>query len=179
MSNFFEKKEKKKKKKSKIILATNKKRFFIEKSTEKSELLAQIAKVSRQKIETTDQKIHNFQLTKIGEKRKVRMTTTDFISIRGQQNFKDDAEINPVEIKIENGKIQNMIEKFKKPLSNSLLKGYVYEVLFKMKQKKIFVTRNRLIDAKYSLINGKLYQTTGVINLNKIKNWNKIKKSSR
>ena len=107
------------------------------------------------------------------------MTTTDFISIRGQQNFKDDAEINPVEIKIENGKIQNMFEKFKKPLSNSLLKGYVFEVLFKMKQKKIFVTTNRLIDAKYSLINGKLYQTTGVINLNEIKNWNKIKKSSR
>ena len=34
------------------------------------------------------------------------------------------------------------------------------------------------MDAKYDLINGKLYQRTPVINLNKIKNWKEIKKSS-
>ena len=51
---------------------------------------------------------------KIGKKRKAKMTTTDFISIPGERNFEDDAEINPVEIKIENGKIQNMFEKYKK-----------------------------------------------------------------
>ena len=33
------------------------------------------------------------------------MTTVDFISVRDQQNFEDDAVINPVEIKIENDKI--------------------------------------------------------------------------
>ena len=60
--------EKKKEKKSKIISATNQKIFFIKKSTEKSELSVQIAKVSGQKIETTDQKIHNFRLAKIGKK---------------------------------------------------------------------------------------------------------------
>ena len=49
-------------------MVTNQKRVFIKKSTEKSELLVQIAKVSGQKIETTDQKIRNFQLTKIGKK---------------------------------------------------------------------------------------------------------------
>ena len=77
--------------------------------TEKSELLVQSTKVSGQKIEPTDQKIHNFQLMKIGGKRKERMTTIDFISIRGQQNFEDDAEINPIEIKIENDKIQKYV----------------------------------------------------------------------
>ena len=35
------------------------------------------------------------------------------------------------------------------------------------------------MDAKYGLINRKLYQTIGVINLNKIKNRNEIKKSLR
>ena len=69
-------------------MATNQKRFFIEKLSEKSELLVQIKKVSKKK-----------------------QTTIDFISMRGQQNFEDDAEINPVEIKIENDKIQNMFEK--------------------------------------------------------------------
>ena len=126
--------------------------------------MVQRAKVSRQEIETTDQKIYNFQLTKIGKKRKVRKTTVDFISIRGQQNFEDNAEINHIEIKIENGKIQNMFEKFTKTRSNSLSKGCFFQV------KKISLTTNGLIDAKYDLINGKLHQTIGAINLNKIKN---------
>ena len=46
----------------------------------------------------------------------------------------------------------------------------------KNETEKIFVTTNGLIDAKYGLINGKLYQTIGIINLNEIKNWNEIKK---
>ena len=78
---------------------------------EKSESSVQIAKVSGKKIKTTDQEVHNFQLTKIGKKRKARMTTIDFISIRGQQNYEDNAEINPIEIKIKNDKIQNMFKK--------------------------------------------------------------------
>ena len=39
----------------------------------------------------------------------------------------------------------------------------------------MFVTTNRLIDTKYGLIKGKLHQTIGVINLNEMKNWNKMK----
>ena len=46
-------------------------------------------------------------------------------------------------------------------------------------KKKIYVTVGGLMDAKYGLINEKLYQTIGVINLSKIKYWNEIKKSSR
>ena len=49
-------------------MVTNQKGFFIKKSKKKSELSIQIAKVSRQKMEITDQKINNFQLTKIGGK---------------------------------------------------------------------------------------------------------------
>ena len=40
------------------------------------------------------------------------MTTIDFISIHGQQNFEDNVEINPIKIKIENDKIQNMFKKY-------------------------------------------------------------------
>ena len=78
MSNFS---EEKKERKCKIISATSQKRCFIKKLTKKSELLVQIAKVSAKNIETMDQKVHNFQLTKIGKKRKVTVTTIDFISI--------------------------------------------------------------------------------------------------
>ena len=51
---------------------------------------------------------------KNGEKRKSKMTTIDFISIQSQENFEDNAKINPVEIKKVNGKIQYMFEKYEK-----------------------------------------------------------------
>ena len=51
---------------------------------------------------------------KNGEKRKSKMTTIDFISIQSQENFEDNAKINPVEIKKVNDKIQYMFEKYEK-----------------------------------------------------------------
>ena len=141
--------------------------------------MVQIAKVSGQKIKTTDQKLHHFQLTKIGKKAKARMTSIDFISIRGQQNFEDYTEINPAEIKVENDKIQIMFKKYKKSPVKFTLEGLLFSSAIKDKTEKIFITTNGLIDAKYGLINGKLYQTIGVINLNEIINWNEIKKSSQ
>lgn len=38
------------------------------------------------------------------------MTTIDFISIQGQQNSEEDVELNLIEIKIKDVKIQNMFE---------------------------------------------------------------------
>ena len=66
------------------------------------------------RLKTTDQKIHNFQLTQIKKKRKAKKRTIDFISMLGQQNFEDDTEVNPTEIEIGNDKIQNMFKKYKK-----------------------------------------------------------------
>ena len=105
------------------------------------------------------------------------MTTIDFISIRNQQNFEDDAEINPVEIKIENEKIQNVFEKYKKNSVKFSLEGLLFLNAIKNETGKILVTVGGLMDAKYLLINGKLYQTIDVTHLNEIKNWNEIKKS--
>ena len=56
------------------------------------------------------------------------MTTIDFISMRGQQNFEDNAEINPMEIKIENEKIQNMFEKYLKNSVNLAFKGCFFRL---------------------------------------------------
>ena len=96
-----------------------------------------------------------------------------------KKNFQDNAEINSTEIKIENDKIQNMFEKYpKKSLSILAFKGCFFLRAIKTETEKIFVTVGGFMDAKYNLINKKLYQTIGVINLNEIKNWNKIKKSS-
>ena len=68
------------------------------------------------------------------------------------------------------------LKNIKKASVKFTIEGLLFSSAIGNDTEKIFVTTSRLIDAKYGLINGKLYQTIGVINLNKIKNWNKIKK---
>ena len=64
------------------------------------------------------------------------MTTIDFINIRDQQNFEDNAEINHTEIKIENDKIQDMFEKYKKNPVKFTLEGLLFLSAIKNEQKK-------------------------------------------
>ena len=40
------------------------------------------------------------------------MKVLDFLIIRGQQGFEEGKEINPIETKIENNRIQNVFDKF-------------------------------------------------------------------
>ena len=102
------------------------------------------------------------------------MEVIDFISVQGQQSFEEEGEINPIEIKIENDKIQNIFEKHKKYVPRFRLEDLLFSSSIKNDAEKIFLKTNGLLDAKYSLINGILYQVIGVMNLNEIKNWNEI-----
>ena len=72
-----------------------------------------------------------------------------------------------------------MFEKYKKNLVKFSLDGLLFFRSIKNETEKIFVTVGGLMDGKCGFINEKLYQTIGVINLNEIKNWSEIKKSSR
>ena len=67
--------------------------------------MLKITKASRKEIQTTDNKVHNFHITKIGKRRKQKMNVVDFVSISRQQQFEENAEINQIKIKIENEKI--------------------------------------------------------------------------
>ena len=69
------------------------------------------------------------------------------------------------------------LKNIKKTPAKFTLEEPLFSSAIKNEREKIFVTTNRLIDVKYRLINRKLYQTIGIINLNEIKNWNEIKKS--
>lgn len=61
---------------------------------------------------------------------------SDFINIRGQQNIEEEAITNPIEIKIENDKIQNMFEKYKTALLSSPSKGCFFQTAQKTTRKK-------------------------------------------
>ena len=95
-------------------MSQNQHKFFIEKTTEKDSLSLRITKVSRKEIQTTDSKVHNFQITKISKKGKQKMNVVDFISVLGQQQFEKNTKINPIRIKIENEKAQIMFFKYSK-----------------------------------------------------------------
>ena len=63
-----------------------------------------------------------------------------------------------------------MIEKYKKNTAKFTPEGFLF---LSSVQNQIFITTTGLLDAKYSLINGKIYQAIEVINLNEIDNWKK------
>ena len=90
------------------------------------------------------------------------MNTIDFINIRAQQSFLENS-INPIEIKIESDSVKDMIEKSPAKFT---LEGLLFSSSVQNDTEKTFFTTTGLLDTKYSLINGKIYQAIGVINLN-------------
>ena len=71
-------------------------------------------------------------------------------------------------------RLKTCLKNIKKPKFKFTLEDLLFSSAIKIDTEKIFVTTSGLTDAKYGLINRKLYQTIG-----EIKNWNEIKKSSR
>ena len=123
---------------------------------------------------TKDKKIHEIFITKIN-KRKKNMKALHFIIASGEQGFEDGKEINPIEIKIENNKMQNIFDRFEKNKIRFKLSGILFASSIKNNTEKIFLQTAGLSGAKYALINEKYKQITGVINLNEIQNWPEIR----
>ena len=104
------------------------------------------------------------------------MNIIDFIIARGQQGFEDGKEINPIEIKIENNKIQNIFDRFEKNKIRFKLNGILFASSIKNNTEKIFLQTAGLSSVNYALMNDKYKQMIGIINLNEIQNWSKMKK---
>ena len=131
------------------MLSQNQQKFFIKNTTEKDSLLLQFTKVRGKEIQTTDNKVHNFQITNIGKKRKQKMSVVDFISVHGQQKCEENAEISPIEINIENEKIQLMFQKYNKYIIRFKLESLIFSSLIENNNEKIFLVTNGLSDVKY------------------------------
>ena len=71
------------------------------------------------------------------------------------------------------------LNNMKKNVARFRLESLLLSSSMKSDAGETFFTTRSLDDAKYSLTSGTLYDVIGVINPNKIKNWNEIKKSSR
>ena len=106
------------------------------------------------------------------------MEPSDTLIITGQQDFELFHQLNPIEIKIDNDKFINSIKKYKKALYKFTATGLLFPASILNDTNQMFVMCRKLNKAKMALINSKILSILGVINLDKISNWSKIKGKS-
>ena len=135
------------------------------------------------KTETKDAKLTHFSILstkpkrKIGFKRKMSYQLVDEFRIVGLQNYNLDEKLSPIEINICGSEIQGKLSRYGTQcykycfiVDSLLISSSVAQDI-----NVIFLICNGLKDARDSLINGKPYKSISVININKIKDWAKLK----
>ena len=100
------------------------------------------------------------------------------VIVRGQQKFDLYDKLNPIQIKINDDRILNIFKKHKNVYYKLTTIGILFPSSITNDTEQIFVTCRALNDAKIALINGKIYNIFGLINLNKINNWKYVKEKS-
>ena len=71
-----------------MIDVSNNLKFFVEKKAIRKNLKLHLAYVNGSVVQTIDQKIHNFSITRLGKRQKNMFSTPiDTIIIRAQQDF--------------------------------------------------------------------------------------------
>ena len=124
----------------------------------KDNLQLHLAYVNGSNVETTDNKIHNFSITKLGKRRRnMTLEQVDTIIVRAQQDFDIDGGLNLVQIQLNDEKILNQLKKYK---------NVVYKI----------TPLGMLFPA--SILNYKTYDILAEIDVSKIKSWDKIKGQS-
>ena len=88
---------KKKAKNIKLIDVSNHLKFFVEKKAVRKNLKLHLAYVNGSVVQTIDQKIHNFSITRLGKRQKNMFSNPiDAIIIRAQQDFDVVGGLNPI-----------------------------------------------------------------------------------
>ena len=163
----------------KIISPEKLLKFLVNKDTNKNSLSFQLTKINGELPVLKDKKVHNFSLTRIGRKRKLPMQDpTETIIIHVQQNFEIAGGLNPVKIEIEDDRVINTLKKHKNVIYKLTPLGILFPASIKHNTEQMYITCRELNNVKKTLINSKIYDLIGVIDLKKINNWSEIKGQS-
>ena len=133
----------------------------------------QIKHISGIELETADNKVHEVLFTRLNKEENMKIL--DFVMIKRQQVLEEDKDINPIEIRVEDNKIQNIFEKYKNNKVRFKLTGLLFSNSVVNTTEKIFLQAIGLKSAKYVLLNDEYKQIIGNINLNQIENWKEKK----
>ena len=123
------------------------------------------------KVETKDANVTNFSILsikpkrRIGSKGKMSYQIIDKIKIVGLQNRSLNSETHNSEIQSELSKYSNQHYKCHFIVNSPLITSVIQET------NVIFLISNGINDARTSLINGKIYKSFGVVNVNEITDW--------
>ena len=96
------------------------------------------------------------------------MDPSETLIIRGQQSFELHDQVNPVQITINDDRVLNISKEFKNSYYKLTPIGLLFSSSVQNDTKQIFITCREINDAELALINGKISNILGVINLNKI-----------
>ena len=99
----------------KLISFSDVLKFLVEENSQISNLKFKLAQINGSNMKTTDNKIHQVLIMKLGKKRKRQMSETiETIIIRAQQDFDDDGRLNPIQVEIKDDNTINLLKKIQK-----------------------------------------------------------------
>ena len=99
----------------------------------------------------------------------------DKIKIMRLQSFHQYNKLNPVEVSIQNSKVNIYLNRFSHYKYRFIRNNLLFTSSLTNDTNIICVTCNRLNDAKYTLINGGKIKAWRVVNINQIELWGKLK----
>ena len=129
-----------------------------------------------------ENKSNNFSIlpenknNRIGEKKQM-VCVIDEIIVSGLQNFEQYDKLNPIDIKIDDSQITSSLSKYRN--YHLMITSLLLSASFHQTANVIFITYNGLNDTRKALINGKIYNILGVINLTEEASFDLIKGSSK
>ena len=92
-----------------------------------------------------------------------------------KQNFEIAAGLNPVQSEIEDDRVLKLLKKYRNVRYNLTPPEILFPASVKNDTEQIFIACRDLNDVKNVLINRNSYGLLGIIDLNKINNWEEIK----
>ena len=117
----------------------------------KGNLQLHLAYVNGSNVETTDNKIHKFSITKLGKRRRnMTLKPVDTITVRAQQDFDIGRGLNPVQIHLNDEKILNQLKKYKDVVYKITPLGMLFPASIKNDTNLFFITANNLSGVKNS-----------------------------
>ena len=139
----------------------------------------QLAHVDGSEVKTSDKKIHDFSITKLGKRKKnIMPEPIETIIIRAQQDFDVVGGLNPIQIKISDDTILNSLKKYKNVAFKITPLGMLFPATITNDTNLIFETAKNLSGVKKSILNFKANNILAEIDTGKINNWEKIKGQS-
>ena len=154
-------------------------KFLIEKKSLKDNLKLQLAHVDGSEVKTSDKKIHDFSITKLGKRKKnIMPEPIETIIIRAQQDFDVVGGLNPIQIKISDDTILNSLKKYSHVTYKIIPLRMLFPATITNDTNLIFVTAKNLSGVNKSILNFKANNILAEIDTGKINNWEKIKGQS-